>query len=104
MEYRLEILEERIRGKLQEVRKGGNKFNTMAAKGFLEEQEAFLAHTNQQIIPNELVPKGHIDDNISNETVKPSAAVAHTSNGPDDHKNIQVPLADGDPIVHEIVI
>jgi len=64
-EYRLDILEERIRGKLREVRKGGKKFNTLAAKAFMIEQEQFLNHTNKQIIPDELVAKGHIDDNIS---------------------------------------
>ncbi len=67
------------------MRKGGNKFNTMAAKAFLNEQEGFLAHTNQQIIPNELVAKGHIDDNISNDYVKPSTTGLHIDEGPKLH-------------------
>ena len=94
MEYRLEVLEERIRGKLHEMRKGGNKFNTVAAKAFLDEQEQFLAHTNQQIIPNELVPKGHIDDNISDGHVEPDTTETQIDEVSDGFENITVPLSD----------
>ena len=64
-EYRLEILEERIRNQLSIVResyRGSKKFDTKAMKEFLTEQEDFIRHMDQQIIPNELVKKGEIDD------------------------------------------
>ena len=88
VEYRLDILEERVRSKLREVRKGGNKFDTRAAKAFLNEQEEFLAHTNQQIIPNELVSKGHIDDNIADDHAKEPAIKSHVDEGFDSHVDI----------------
>ena len=91
MEYRLEILEERIRDKLREMRKGFNKFNTASAKAFLDEQTDFLAHTNQQIIPNELVPKGHIDDNISDGHVEPNATEIAIDEVCDGFENITAP-------------
>jgi len=46
-EYRLEILEERIRTQLKALRENetrGKKMNTKALKCFLREQELFLAH------------------------------------------------------------
>ncbi|KAL9633528.1 MAG: hypothetical protein Q9164_004645 [Protoblastenia rupestris] len=64
-EYRLEILEERIRHQLKVMReasKGGKKFNTHAMKLFLKEQEEFLVHMNKEMVQDELVVKGAIDD------------------------------------------
>ena len=64
-EYRLEILEERIRHQLKVLReasKGGKKFNTHAMKLFLKEQEDFLVHMNKEMVQDELVVKGAIDD------------------------------------------
>ena len=64
-EYRLEILEERIRDQLKILRessKGGKKLNTTRLKTFFREQEKFLAHMNQEIIEDEEVTKGYIDD------------------------------------------
>lgn len=61
-EYRLQIVEERIRTQLKELRmrhKAGKKTNTRALKGFLEEQEKFLRHTNAEIIQDEDVVPGH---------------------------------------------
>ena len=84
-EYRLDILEERIRGKLREVRKGGKKFDTLAAKAFMREQEDFLAHTNKQIIPDELVTRGHIEDCITKDHDNDSAAEVPTANGSGGH-------------------
>ena len=64
-EYRFEILEERIRNQLKTMRdaeRSGRKLNTKALKAFLLEQELFLAHMNKEIIDDELVTKGNIDD------------------------------------------
>ena len=88
VEYRLDILEERVRSKLREVRKGGNKFDTRAAKDFLIEQEEFLAHTNQQIVPDELVTKGHIDDCIANDSIKNSTTTSHIDERSDFHEDV----------------
>lgn len=64
-EYRLEILEERIRNQLKtmrDVERSGRKMNTKALKAFLDDQERFLAHMNKEMIDDELVTKGSIDD------------------------------------------
>lgn len=64
-EYRLEILEERIREKLKtlrETQKTGRKMRTKDLKTFLHEQEIFLAHMNKEMVDDELVTKGSIDD------------------------------------------
>ena len=64
-EYRLEILEERIRNQLKTMRdtqRSGRKLNTKALKAFLLDQELFLAHMNKEMVDDELVTKGSIDD------------------------------------------
>lgn len=64
-EYRLEILEERIRDKLKTLRENkssGKKLNTLSLKKFLKDQEDFLAHMNKEIIDENLVVRGNIDD------------------------------------------
>lgn len=64
-EYRLEILEERIRNQLKTMRdaqRSGRKVNTKFLKAFLQEQEMFLAHMNKEMIDDEFVTKGSIDD------------------------------------------
>lgn len=61
-EYRLQIVEERIRAQLKELRmrhRAGKKTNTKALKEFLEEQEKFLRHTNAEIVQDEDVIPGH---------------------------------------------
>ena len=53
-EYRLAILEERVRKKLDEIRarsRGGKQFKIDEFKSFLKEQEAFLGHTDHEIVP-----------------------------------------------------
>ena len=60
-EYRLEILEERIRNQLKvlrEAKRGGKKIATFKLKGFLEEQERFLAHMNKEMVEDEKVTDG----------------------------------------------
>ena len=64
-EYRLEILEERIRAQRKAIRENqdrGKKFNTKTLKVFLLEQETFLAHMNKELVDDDLVTKGCIDD------------------------------------------
>lgn len=64
-EYRLEILEERIRVRLKQLRdrrRAGKKIDTAAIKKFLAEQEAFLKHTNQEIVEEDKVMVGHIEE------------------------------------------
>ena len=64
-DYRLEILEERIRNyrkSLRETQRRGKKLNTKRLKGFLHEQETFLSHMNKEIVDEILVTKGSIDD------------------------------------------
>ena len=64
-EYRLEILEERVRTQLRVLRetvRSGRKINTKAFKSFLKEQENFLAHMNKEMIDDDLVTMGSIDD------------------------------------------
>ena len=64
-EYRLEILEERIRNQLKIMRdaeRSGRRLNTKALKAFLYDQEMFLEHMNREMIDDELVKKGNIDD------------------------------------------
>ncbi|PGH03508.1 hypothetical protein AJ79_07343 [Helicocarpus griseus UAMH5409] len=64
-EYRLEMLEERIRIQLKEIRdrkRARRSFNTKAMKKFLLEQEKFLAHMNREMVQDEMVTKGFTDD------------------------------------------
>ncbi|KAL9122336.1 MAG: hypothetical protein Q9187_001109 [Circinaria calcarea] len=64
-EYRLEILEERIRKELKtmrETKERSKKLNTRVLKGFLKEQESFLGHMNKEIIEDDQVKMGEIDD------------------------------------------
>ncbi|KAK6072808.1 carboxylesterase [Seiridium cupressi] len=60
-EYRLEILEERIRQQLKDLRdanSSGRRVPTKRLKAFLDEQERFLAHMNREMIDDEMVVKG----------------------------------------------
>jgi len=62
-EYRLEILEERIRNQLRilrETKRSGKKMDTRKLKQFLHDQERFLAHMNKEMIED--VKMGEIDD------------------------------------------
>lgn len=64
-EYRLENLEERIRQQLKELRDAqscGRRVSTKKLKAFLEEQERFLAHMNQEMIDDDKVIKGFLDE------------------------------------------
>lgn len=64
-EYRLKMLEERIRiqvEKMREAMQAGKKTDVTSLKRFLREQEDFLAHTDKEIVEEEYVIKGNIDD------------------------------------------
>jgi len=64
-EYRLEILEERIRSKLHELRtsrRAGKKIETTDFKNFLEQQVAFLNHTNNEIVEEHKVRVGYLEE------------------------------------------
>jgi hypothetical protein len=62
-EYRLEMLEERVRAQLKKVRErrsAGKKFDSKTVKAFLQAQEVFIAHTNNEIVPEDQVVAGHL--------------------------------------------
>lgn len=61
-EYRLEMLEERVRAKLKAIRKhhqAGKKFDERSFKAFLKQQTAFLEATDTEILEYEHVVAGH---------------------------------------------
>ena len=63
-EYRLEILEERVRAHLKEIRdrqRANRRFNTAATKRFIAEQQAFLAAINREVVDEDKVIKGYTD-------------------------------------------
>jgi hypothetical protein len=64
-EYRLEIMEERIRTQIKRLRtrrRAGKKYETKNIKAFLEEQIAFLNHTDHEIVLEENVPTRNLPD------------------------------------------
>ncbi|KAL9112477.1 MAG: hypothetical protein Q9227_003319 [Pyrenula ochraceoflavens] len=64
-EYRLEMLEERIRSKLKEMRdhkRAKRAFKTSAMKQFIFEQEQFLNIMNREMVAEDLVIPGFCDD------------------------------------------
>ena len=64
-EYRLEILEERIRQQLKTMRdqkRASKKLDTRKLKKFLKEQEQFLDHMDKEIVDSGSVKAGMIDD------------------------------------------
>ncbi|KAK7916817.1 hypothetical protein PG985_010425 [Apiospora marii] len=64
-EYRLEMLEERVRGQLRLLREANGHqrhIATVQLKAFLAEQERFLAHMNREMVDDSQVVFGDIDD------------------------------------------
>ena len=64
-EYRLEILEERIRNKLKAIRdqkRAKRRFKTSAIKEFLYDQEKFLSSMNHEMVSEDKVTPGVCDD------------------------------------------
>ncbi len=83
-EYRLEMLEERIRRKLKEMqaqKRTHRGFDTCAMKQFVKEQEEFLAKMDQQILEERLVTKGFCDDShlLSSDLKEQSRKKARTA-------------------------
>ena len=79
-EYRLEMLEARVRDQLKRMREAravGKKTNTKALKAFLAVQEAFIACTNNELVPDEQVASGHVPtvDVPNADIAAPSAQV-----------------------------
>ncbi|CAE7177549.1 hypothetical protein CFE70_005701 [Pyrenophora teres f. teres 0-1] len=63
-EYRLEILEARVRRAAEEMRarrSRGEKFDTRGHKALLEELYTFVKHTDDELIEEELVQKGAVE-------------------------------------------
>lgn len=63
-EYRMEIMEERLRAKIKEIRdkrRAGKKFATAEFKDFLAEQVSFLAHTNEEIVDSTQTVRGRLN-------------------------------------------
>lgn len=64
-EYRLEMLEERVRAHLHQVRdrkRARNQFDTKGTKDFIREQEAFLGSMLKELVDDDKVIKGHTDE------------------------------------------
>ncbi|KAH4217135.1 hypothetical protein HBI06_218850 [Parastagonospora nodorum] len=64
-EYRLEIMEQRIRREREQLRarrEAGVKFGTQGHKAFLQESAAFLAHTDDELVADEDVEKGFVEE------------------------------------------
>jgi hypothetical protein len=64
-EYRLEMLEERLRKERKEMmarRRARKKFDTPKHKKFLEESLDFLKHTDDEIVDNDKVIAGYIEE------------------------------------------
>lgn len=60
-EYRLDILENRIKEKLDKLReemRSDKRFDTNSMKKFLQEQEEFLSHMIKEMVDDELVIPG----------------------------------------------
>jgi hypothetical protein len=59
------MLEERVRAQLKKVRErrsSGKNFDSKTVKAFLQEQEDFIAHTNNEIVPEDQVVAGHLEE------------------------------------------
>jgi hypothetical protein len=87
-EYRLELLEERIRKQLKvmrEQKRTHRGFDTCAMKKFVKEQEAFLATMDREIVEESQVVKGHLDDShlLSSDLKEQSRKKARTASSDD---------------------
>ena len=72
-EYRLEILEERIRSQLRmlrEAKRGGRALGIAKLKQFLQEQETFLAHMNSEMVNTDEVGASTTEDGSPRKSKK----------------------------------
>ena len=63
--YRLEMLEERIRKQLKTLRgnqQANKRIDTTALKTFLKQQEDFIKQTNEEIVEEEKVAFGYMEE------------------------------------------
>ncbi|EXJ53594.1 uncharacterized protein A1O5_13161 [Cladophialophora psammophila CBS 110553] len=62
-EYRFEMLEERVRAHLKEIREGkrARRFDTKATKAFIKEQRSFLDSMLHELVDDEMVTAGILD-------------------------------------------
>jgi hypothetical protein len=71
-EYRFEMLEERLRAQLKQIRnqKRARRFNTAAVKSFITEQKGFLDAMLKELVDDDKVIQGYTDDShlLSEET------------------------------------
>ncbi|KAL5117196.1 hypothetical protein ACEQ8H_004885 [Pleosporales sp. CAS-2024a] len=64
-EYRLEIMEQRIRREREQLRarrEAGIKFDTKGHKAFLQDAAGFLGHSNDELVVDEEVQKGVVEE------------------------------------------
>jgi uncharacterized protein (UPF0335 family) len=63
-EYRFEMLEERIRAQLKEIRneRRARRFDTKATKSFLREQKSFIESMLKEMVDDDMVKVGIMDD------------------------------------------
>ncbi|KAI1108407.1 hypothetical protein F5Y14DRAFT_84745 [Nemania sp. NC0429] len=76
-EYRLQMLEERIRLQLKEIHDlsaAGRRVPTKKLKYFFREQEDFLAHMNREMVEDEDVTVGNIQQDIQQDHVTPTTS------------------------------
>ena len=72
-EYRLEIVEERVRKalkNLRDVKRGQHKTDTKAVKKFIQEQADFLKQTDEELVEEEMVVQGQINAPVEGQMGK----------------------------------
>ncbi|KAI1259319.1 hypothetical protein F5Y18DRAFT_433465 [Xylariaceae sp. FL1019] len=77
-EYRFEILEERLRLQLKEIREmmaTGRGVSTKKLKSFITEQERFLAHTKEEMVNDEDVVYGMLVQDVAQDKVDESRVI-----------------------------
>ncbi|KAH8648578.1 hypothetical protein BX600DRAFT_502965 [Xylariales sp. PMI_506] len=90
-EYRLEMLEERIRHQLRELREAKTRrrqIPTAKLKAFFEEQEKFLAHMNREMVHDEEVVFGTVETMAG--AAAAAAATAADNDVPEKEKEVVV--------------
>ena len=64
-EYRFEILQDRLRDMNRDMRdkkRAKRQFNTAGVKKFIREQIAFLEHMDKEMVDDDKVSRGMVDD------------------------------------------
>ena len=88
-EYRLEMLEERIRAQLKTLRdrkRAKRDFNTKAVKSFITEQIHFLESMNRELVDEDKVTKGFFDpeSHLLSDDLKQKSREKAPTQPPDD--------------------